>query len=54
MINNKDWQTYVDTGEIHAKYLQEIADHIKQGRSLSTKELAIYGTHHQIIEALLK
>jgi len=54
MINDQDWQKYVDTGEVGIHMLKDIVRRIKAGEKLGTRELAIYMSHGEIIEGLLK
>lgn len=50
----EEWLIYIDTGEVPFTFLKEMVDIIKEGKSLTDKHLAVYQTHSQIIEALLK
>lgn len=54
MISNQDWKRYVDTGKVSGKVLMDIVKRIKEGEILGTRELAIYMSHGEIIEGLLK
>jgi hypothetical protein len=54
MINNQDWNKYVNTGEVELRVLQGIVKVIKTGGSLNGRQLAIYMSNSDIIETLLK
>ena len=54
MISEKSWKIYVDTGKVSGKVLMGIVKRIKEGEVLGTRELAIYMSHGEIIEGLLK
>ena len=54
LISNNDWKKYVNTGELGIHVLQDIVKRIKAGEKLSTKDLAIYTSHGDILETLLR
>jgi hypothetical protein len=54
MISDADWKKYVDTGDVSYKVLKNIVLCIKSGESLGIRELAVYTTHADILETLLK
>lgn len=54
MISDADWKKYVDTGDVSYKVLKGMVLRIKEGKSLGIRELAIYTTHADILETLLK
>ena len=53
-LSKKDWNAFVDTGEITDDLAQCIADKIKDNIVLSQQEISIYSVHAQRIEKLLK
>ena len=54
MINNEDWQKYVNTGEVELRVLRGIVKVIKGGGKMNSRQLAIYMSNADIIETLLK
>lgn len=53
-MNTKEWQTYINTGQVPMHYLKSMVEAIKSGQKLNSKHLAVYTTHAQIIEVMLK
>ena len=54
MINDQDWQKYVDTGEVGIHMLKDIVRRNKAGEKLGTRDLAVYSSHADILETLLR
>ncbi len=53
-IDNKSWDTFVKRGTIDDKIISKIANSIRNGRPLTTRELAIYKEHSTKIELKIK
>lgn len=52
-MNTEEWNRFIDTGSITRETLVLIAKKIKTQKDLSDQEIAVYQTHHAIIELLL-
>ena len=52
-IEKEEWNRFIDTGSITRETLVLIAKKIKTQQDLSNQEIAVYQTHHAIIELLL-
>lgn len=52
-MNTEEWNSFIDTGSITRETLVLIAKKIKTQQDLSNQEIAVYQTHHAIIELLL-
>lgn len=53
-MNPEEWEIYVNTGKVPFHFLKEVVDLIKKGKSLTDKHFAVYQSHSQVIENLLK
>lgn len=53
-ISKKDWNLFVNTGEISDQLISYIVNKIKNNITLTDQELSIYIVHSQQIENLLK
>lgn len=53
-MNEQEWQSYVDSGEVPWHFFKSMIDLIKKGEKLNEQHLAVYMSHGEIIEILLK
>lgn len=53
-MDKEEWNTYVNSGEVPYHFFKSMVDLIKQGKRLNEQHLAVYMSHGEIIEALLK
>ena len=52
-MNPKEWQHYIDNGEVPYHFFKSMVKSIKNGEKLNTQHLAVYMSHGKIIELLL-
>lgn len=53
-MNEQEWESYVNTGEVPYHFFKSMVDLIKQGKKLNQQHLAVYTSHGEIVEILLK
>lgn len=53
-MNEQEWESYVNTGEVPYHFFKSMVKLIKQGEKLNQQHLAVYTSHGEIIEILLK
>jgi hypothetical protein len=53
-MNEHEWSTYVNTGEVPYHFFKSMVKLIKEGKKLNEQHLAVYMSHGEIIEVLLK
>lgn len=53
-MNPTEWETYLKSGIVPQHFIQEMVQLIKGGKSLTSRHLAVYQSHAQIIETHLQ
>ena len=53
-MNNEEWNTYVNTGEVPYHFFKSMIKLIKEGGKLNQQHMAVYTSHGAIVEILLK
>lgn len=53
-MNPQEWETYLENGIVPLHFIKEMVELIKGGGHLTTRHLAVYQSHAQIIEAYLR
>jgi hypothetical protein len=52
-MNDIEWSTYVDSGEVPFHFFKDMVKLIKNGDKLNQQHLAVYTSHCKIIEVML-
>lgn len=53
-MNQQEWQCYVNTGEVPSHFFHSMVEIIREGGKLNLQHLAVYQSHGEIIEIMLK
>jgi hypothetical protein len=53
-MNQQEWQSYVNFGEVPHHFFQSMVEIIKKGGKLNRQHLAVYQSHGEIVETMLK
>lgn len=53
-MNKQEWETYLESGIVPPHFIKEMVELIKGGGHLTSRHLAVYQSHAQIIEAHLQ
>jgi len=53
-MSPESWNKWVDTGELQIKDIKLIVSKIQRGQQLTQQEMAVYPSHADIIETMLK
>ena len=53
-MNEQEWSAYVDRGEVPYHFFESMIDLIRSGERLNLQHLAVYRSHGEVIENLLK
>ena len=53
-MDQQEWQHYVNLGEVPQHFFQSMVKLIREGKSLNLQHLAVYQSHGEIIEIMLK
>lgn len=53
-MNPQEWETYLESGIVPPPFIEEIVQLIKGGGYLTSRHLAVYQSHAQIIETYLQ
>jgi hypothetical protein len=54
MMNEQEWSTYVNLGEVPHHFLHSMVKLIREGGKLNLQHLAVYRSHGEIVEIMLK
>lgn len=52
-MNPTEWETYLESGIVPTHFIREMVELIQDGKSLTSRHLAVYQSHAQIIETYL-
>jgi hypothetical protein len=53
-MDKQEWQRYVNLGEVPYHFFKSMVKLIKEGGKLNGQHLAVYQSHGEIVEILLK
>ena len=53
-MNEQEWESYVNTGEVPYHFFKSMVDLLKQGKKLNQQHIAVYTSHGWFVEELLK
>ena len=54
MMNQHEWSTYVNSGEVPSHFFHSMIKLIREGGKLNLQHLAVYQSHGEIVEIMLK